>query len=212
METEATRQQNALRQFVASGQYLHRTYGLEWGDPRLVPELSEVLHRFLLPYATPEATVVEIGAGGGRWSREINGRAGWLILVDGAPEFEKAIRRHLDCSEVLFLVSPDGALPQLPSNRVDLVFSFDTFVHFDRPLFDRYVETVGRILRPGGRFVLHHACRYPECPSDPQCFQYREEAEVDALLHRHQMHPLQSVAFRCGLGSRLVLARKSAAN
>jgi SAM-dependent methyltransferase len=138
----------------------------------------------------------------------MNGRAGWLILVDGIPEFEIAIRRHLDCSEILFLVSQDGLLPSIPSQSVDFVFGFDTFVHFDPPLFDCYVETVGRILKGGGHFALHHACRYEQSQVDPQCFKYREEAIVDALLAHHGMHPVEALSFASGLGSRLVLARR----
>src|SRR5262245_28544152 len=136
--TEAQRQQSALRAFVASGRYRDALFGLEWGDPRQAPHLAEVLNRFLKPFATADAVVVEIGAGGGRWSRELIGRAGRVILVDGVPEFETAVRQSCACSGVEFLVSADGRLPSLSDRSVDFVFSFDTFVHFAPPLFDAY--------------------------------------------------------------------------
>lgn len=40
-------------------------YGLEWGNPDTCPPLAYVRDQFLLPYLTPDATVVEIGPGGG---------------------------------------------------------------------------------------------------------------------------------------------------
>src|SRR5689334_4713838 len=48
-------------------------YGLEWGDPDFVPPLQYVRDHFLLPYLKPDATVVEIGVGGGRWTRYMLG-------------------------------------------------------------------------------------------------------------------------------------------
>jgi SAM-dependent methyltransferase len=210
VDDEAIRQQKALQQFVASGQYRHRVYGMEWGDPYTDPTLSQVLHRFLLPFLAPQSVVLEIGAGGGRWSRHMAGRVGRLILVDGAPEFETAIRRMLDCRDLDFVVSAAGRLPRVPTAGVDFVFSFDTFVHFHPPLFDAYVASVGRVLRPGGHFTLHHARRYEGCDFDPRCFQYRDEVQVDALLRQHGLEPTGFLPLPCGLGSRVVLAQAPA--
>jgi SAM-dependent methyltransferase len=208
VEDEAARQKAALKQFVASGQYLQRLYGLEWGDPRQSPALLEVCNRFVLPYAMPDSTVVEIGAGGGRWSREFIGRVRRLILVDGVPEFEIALRHQFDCSRVEFVASPDGRLPSVPDRSVDFVFSFDTFVHFAADLFDRYVESVGRVLRPGGHFALHHARFYETCAFNPHCFQYRGDEEIARLLQRQQLSLVEHLPLPVGYGSRMVLARK----
>jgi ubiquinone/menaquinone biosynthesis C-methylase UbiE len=208
MLTEAERQQGALRAFVRSGGPATRVYGLEWGNPRRDPIQAEVLRRFLLPFLSPPGTVLEIGAGGGRWTREMAGRAVRLILVDGVPEFEAAIRQHLPDLDATFLVAPEGRLPDIPDESVDFVFSFDTFVHFHRPLFDTYVETAGRVLRPGGHFVLHHARHYPGCEHGPSCFQYRDEPDVNAVLVRNRLHEIIGYPIPCGLGSRVVLARR----
>ena len=208
MATEADRQQAALREFVRSGGPAERVYGLEWGDPRRDPVQAEVLRRFLLPFLSPPGTVLEIGAGGGRWTRELAGRAARLVLVDGVPEFEAAIRHHLPDIEAAFLVAPDGRLPAVPDGSVDFAFSFDTFVHFHEELFDAYVETVGRVLKPGGHLVLHHARHYPGCAYGPDCFRYRDEAAVAAVLGRNRLHEIAGHPIPCGLGSRVVLARR----
>src|SRR5437667_436346 len=124
LNDEVARQQAALKRFVASEQYRQSVYGMEWGDPRRSSQLAEVVQRFLLPYAHAAGTVLEIGAGGGRWSRELIGRVAKLFLVDGVAEFEIAIRHICDCAGVSFLVSEDGRLPSIPDATVDFVFSF----------------------------------------------------------------------------------------
>src|SRR5438067_13727692 len=44
-------------------------YGLEWGDPDLVPPLGFIRDRYLLPYIKADQCAVAIGPGGGRWTR-----------------------------------------------------------------------------------------------------------------------------------------------
>ena len=84
IEHEVSRQQAELHEFVASGQHQQGIYGLQWGDPRRDSHLQEVIDRAIDPYlASSDGTVMEIGAGGGRWSRELIGRSARLILVDG---------------------------------------------------------------------------------------------------------------------------------
>ena len=165
IENEMSAQQAALQQFVVSGQHHQQVYGLQWGDPRQDRHLQDVVEQALVPFVpSSDGTIVEIGAGGGRWSRELIGRAARLILVDGEPLFEQAIQRHSDCRGVEFVVSPDGALPAIADASVDFVFSFDTFVHFHNELFDRYVASIGRILKPGGFLTLHYARFFADLP------------------------------------------------
>jgi len=211
VETEAGRQQAALRAFVRAGGPAGRVYGLQWGDPRADPVLAAVRDRFLLPYLSPPGTVLEIGTGGGRWTREMVGRAARLVLADGVPEFEAAVRGHLPGIGATFLVAPDGRLPAVADGSVDFAFSFDTFVHFHEPLFDAYVETVGRVLRPGGYFTLHHARRYPGCGDGAGCFHYRDEPAVAAVLGRCGLREVADYPIPRGFGSRVVLARRAGA-
>src|ERR1700685_3792102 len=48
-------------------------YGLEWGDPQNLPALRWVRDHYLLPYVNPDHTAIEIGPGGGRWTRYLLG-------------------------------------------------------------------------------------------------------------------------------------------
>ena len=211
IEDEFARQQAELHQFVESGQHQQQIYGLQWGDPRRDPHLQQVVEQAIDPYVTSrDGIVVEIGAGGGRWSRELISRSAQLILVDGEPMFEQAIRRHSDCRNVEFVVSPDGALPTIADASVDFVFSFDTFVHFHNDLFARYVASIGRILKQGGYLTLHFAREYAELAEhNANHFNYWRDEDVTDLLAGHQLRLTgRHLDFKMGWGSKLVVAKK----
>lgn len=67
-------------------------------------------------------------------------------------------------------MSPDGKLPQISGNSVDYVWSYDTFVHFPRELFDTYVKT--------GRGFAFALCNRLSLNWNDECFQYRDFDEV----------------------------------
>lgn len=94
-------------------------------------------------------------------------------------------------------------LPAIPTASVDYVFSFDTFVHFDPPLFDAYLGEIARVLRPGGVLHLHYAQALTENQSEE--FRYREPAELFGLMGRLGFEPPARRWFRGdGWGSVMV--------
>jgi len=46
-------------------------YGLAWGDPQRVEPLGFIRDRYVLPYVHTGQDAVEIGPGGGRWTRSL---------------------------------------------------------------------------------------------------------------------------------------------
>lgn len=206
-QTESERQAWGLEMFADGRIRKSPIYGCHWGDPDAGGLLRRVRDEFLLANLQSGMTALEIGSGGGRWSRYFVGRVARAILVDGTQASEAAIREHCDWPWFEFLVSPDGSLPSVPDDSIGFAFSFDTFVHFEPPLFDRYVSEIGRVLKPGGRLVLHYARRWPECVQKDECFKYREPEEVAAILESAGMSPAgREIEFRGGLGSMLVEA------
>lgn len=172
--TEAEKQVAYLTGWLAEG-HGDAVYGEQWG--RVTDGAMSAVFAHLCDHLTlSPRRVVEIGPGGGRWSREIAARLtpeADLILVDGTdaalPALDRVVGRPYG-----FIVSPDGNIPEIPDSSVDLVFSFDVFVHFDEGLFAAYLEEIARILRPGGRLMLHYAWAWPTFPGvqdDPgRCF------------------------------------------
>ena len=131
-------------------------YGLEWGDPKASPPLRYVRDHFLRPYVSPRTTVVEIGPGGGRWTRYMLD-AKRVYAVDYHQELLDELRSNFH-SETLSYIKNDGDnFPGVPDRSVDLIFSFGAFVHFDIDLIGRYLQHMKPLLKPDANVILHYS-------------------------------------------------------
>ena len=162
----------AFRKFHA--RHPDELYGNEWGDPEL-RGLRYAIHRlfhrgaspgplhrivdlYIRPYLSPDATVVEIGCGGGRWTRYlVAGRK--LIAVDINPVFFEPLRARFPHASLEFYQSSGFELHGIPSASVDYVFSFGTFVHIDPEGIGEYLGEIQRVLRAGGVAVIQYAAK-----------------------------------------------------
>lgn len=131
-------------------------YGIEWGDPDAVPPLAYFRRRFITPYVRAGRTGLEIGPGGGRWTRYLLG-FDTLYAVDVHQELLDELRRTIAARNVVTIRNSGTDFPGVPDGSVDYVLSFGVFVHLDRPLIEDYLANLGRILRPGADVVLQYA-------------------------------------------------------
>ena len=66
----------------------------------------------------------------------------------------------------LLVIKSRALLPHVPTtpderdDSIDLVWSFDAMVHVGPDDFRSYLQHIARVLKPGGRAVLHHANRW----------------------------------------------------
>lgn len=117
----------------------------------------QLIEHFLVPYARG-ADVLEIAPGHGRWSEALVGVARTITLVDFSPSCIEACReRFAGCEHVTYHVNDGRSLSAVADESVDFVWSFDSFVHMDPRVIDGYLAECGRVLRPGGYLVVHHA-------------------------------------------------------
>ncbi|MEM7356021.1 MAG: class I SAM-dependent methyltransferase [Acidobacteriota bacterium] len=158
--------------------------GDEWtGQARLCGQPYEVWKRsivetFIEPNVTPSTTVLEIGPGHGRWSKEIVGRCGQLILVDLSPSCIDYCHSLLAGHDhVAYRVTEGRSLPEVADGGVELIWSFDAFVHMSAEVIESYFAEIRRVLAPGGRALIHHPGR------------------------RHLFLPLRFLRHRGGLGA-----------
>ena len=122
---------------------------------------NSVVTEFVTPYLGPAVDVVEIGPGQGRWTQYIVAQARTVALVDLSSNCIDVCRRRfveVRDPELSFFVNDGKSLP-VSEASVDLVWSFGTFVHVELAEIDQYLSEIRRVLRPGGRFVIHHADR-----------------------------------------------------
>jgi SAM-dependent methyltransferase len=185
---------------------VERHYGDQWGDPsvsglrylwrklrygrKLPGNLAVVRRRYLEPYVTPDAVALEIGAGGGRWTRYLLPARKVIIVELNAEFFEYLAQRFAeDAAKLEFRETSGYEIPDVPDGSVDFVFSFGTFVHIDPEGIDNYLGEIGRCLRPGGTATLHYGDRskkfFAGRPPGYAGFSDMNAEKMEALLAGH---------------------------
>jgi SAM-dependent methyltransferase len=194
-----------LRRFLASKEADY--YGQQWGDPRLsgwrywiaklrhgkrVPgDLSKVVKRYIRPYVDEQSVVLEIGAGGGRWTQFLTA-ARELHLVELNPQFFPYLAERFAAvlPRIHFHETTGYELGAIPAASVDFVFSFGTFGHIDPSGIDLYLGEIRRVLRDGGTAVIHYADRTKRFFRDLderelEAFSEMGRKTMEGLLARH---------------------------
>jgi ubiquinone/menaquinone biosynthesis C-methylase UbiE len=119
-----------------------------------------LIDAFIEPLVPPGARVVEIAPGHGRWTEHLRRRAGTLHIVDLSPAcIEHCRERFAAADNIEYHINDGRSLSFAADASVDLVWSFDAFVHMEARVIDAYVAEIARILASGGRAMIHHAGR-----------------------------------------------------
>jgi ubiquinone/menaquinone biosynthesis C-methylase UbiE len=132
-------------------------YGNDWAVIRNVPPLRHVLEHWVLPYVKPDQVALEIGAGGGRWTRHMLGFRK-LYLVDYYPEVMAETKRSLgNRGNLEFVLNNGSDFPGIADSSIDFCFSFGTFVHLDPPIIESYLDNLRRVMKPGANIVIQYS-------------------------------------------------------
>lgn len=104
-------------------------------------------------------SVLDLACGKGRHAAQFIERVGQLTLFDTSPIAIEACKgRFAGRPNVDFVLSKSGRdLKPVPSARLTSVLSYDAMVHFEAECVFGYLKEVHRVLRPGGRALLHHS-------------------------------------------------------
>jgi ubiquinone/menaquinone biosynthesis C-methylase UbiE len=119
---------------------------------------DSVITHVLRPRVPEGSDVLEIGPGAGRWTEALVERAGSLVLVDISSRCIEICQDrfgHLD--QVSFHLTTGSDLSFIDDETIDVVWSFDVFVHLALSDVEGYISELARILRPGGSATIHHA-------------------------------------------------------
>jgi hypothetical protein len=146
------RMRRVLRGLI-SGQEI---YGLQWGDPEVFPPLQFIRDRYVLPYVDAKHVALEVGPGGGRWTRYLTGFQR-LYVVDFHIEILADLKRHFNASNMVFVTNNGHDFPEIPDHSIDYFFSFGCFVHLDADLIASYLLSLRRVLKVGGNALVHYS-------------------------------------------------------
>jgi hypothetical protein len=132
-------------------------YGLEWGDPDVVEPLKFIKERYVLPYVDPQQSAVEIGPGGGRWTRYLLGFKA-IYAVDYHQELLDELRRNFGQYRNIHFIKNNGTdFPGISPRSIDYLFSFGTFVHLNFNLIEDYLLAITPIMKPGANVVIQYS-------------------------------------------------------
>ena len=119
---------------------------------------QSLIDEVMLKYMEPGKTILEVGPGAGRWSETLQKIARHLILVDLSDKcIELCKKRFSQYGNVEFFMNDGINLDFVPSETIDFIWSFDVFVHIRVDDTERYLIEFSRILKKGGRGIIHHA-------------------------------------------------------
>ena len=147
-----TRIKEALRALLGKGD----VYGLEWGDPETTPPLTYVRDHFLQPYLTPMTTAIEIGPGGGRWTRYMLG-VKRLYAVDFHQELLDELKSNFKQKNLIFVKNNGNDFPGIANESIDFIYCFGTFVHLDVEVIDQYLRNMKMLLKPNSNVVIQYS-------------------------------------------------------
>jgi SAM-dependent methyltransferase len=126
-----------------------------WGGsaPQWLDSIRPRIRRFL-----PTGTILEIAPGYGRWTHYLRKECEHLIAVDLSQTCIDACReRFADDRHISYHVNDGSSLAMVADASVDLVFSFDSLVHAESTVMERYFQEFARVLSPRGVGFIHHS-------------------------------------------------------
>jgi hypothetical protein len=136
-------------------------YGLQWGDPNCAPSLKFIRDRYILPYINFDHTAIEIGPGGGRWTRYLFSFRS-LYVVDHHQELLDELIKTFKAPNLILIKNSGTNFPRIPQNSVDFVFSFGVFVHLDQDIIADYLRCLHPIVTDAANIVIQYSDKTKE--------------------------------------------------
>ncbi len=135
------------------------TCGEEWADAwggsdmQWYGSILPRIHLFL-----PARTILEIGAGYGRWVKYFLPYCEKLILTDMTKQCVDTCReRYSDNAKINCIHNDGSSLGFVANNQVDFIFSYHSLVHADDATMEKYVSEIAGKLTANGVAFLHHS-------------------------------------------------------
>jgi 2-polyprenyl-3-methyl-5-hydroxy-6-metoxy-1,4-benzoquinol methylase len=106
----------------------------------------------------PAETILELAPGFGRMTRYLREHCTYLIGVDLSPKcIDHCKKRFADDHNLKFYRNNGMSLEMIQDDSIDFVFSFDSFVHVERPEISMYLKQISKKLKKEGVCFIHHS-------------------------------------------------------
>ena len=172
-----------LRQ-AANQQKEGDVYGVHWGDPEKQRGLSFVKEFYLQYHIDRLTNVVEIGPGGGRWTRYML-NCNHIYAVDYHQELLDELKKNYDSKNMIFVKNNGTDFPNIPDAEIDFIFSFGVFVHMDIDIIDAYLGNMKRLLKPTSNVVIQYSDKTKRAAQRIEAFSDNTPERMLALISQH---------------------------
>ncbi|MHB8658437.1 MAG: methyltransferase domain-containing protein [Solirubrobacteraceae bacterium] len=129
--------------------------GEEWGGPAFADFIVDSVS----PFLGAEVDVLELGCGGGKFSRRIAPRCRSLVCTDISEAMIEHTRAGVQeagvAGSVSYRVLNGVDFTGVAPGSVDFIFSYDVQLHLQPQNVFSYLLDARRVLRDGGVFMLH---------------------------------------------------------
>ena len=106
----------------------------------------------------PVGTMLEIAPGFGRWTQFLRDLCERLILVDLSDKCIQVCQERFKLnSHISYFVNDGSSLDMIDDESVDFIFSFDSLVHVEDEVIQKYIYQFSRILTKDGVGFIHHS-------------------------------------------------------
>jgi hypothetical protein len=158
-------------------------YGLQWGDPNSAPSLKFIRDRYILPYINFDHTAIEIGPGGGRWTRYLFCFRS-LYVVDHHQELLDELTKTFKAPNLSLIKNSGTDFPGIPENSIDFAFSFGVFVHLDQDIIRDYLKSLYAIVTDAANIVIQYSDKIKEEAQNNIGFSHNTPDEMRRLVRK----------------------------
>ena len=121
---------------------------------------STLIKEMLMKYVKNGSSILEIGPGAGRWTDILCEPASRLVLADISQACIDICKERFKSKENIEYYLIKDRLDILENASIDVIWSYDVFVHINPSDIQEYVKEFRRIFTPGGIAIIHHAGDY----------------------------------------------------
>ena len=127
--------------------------GDEWGR---VEDVVRIVVEYIDPFITQDSVVAELGVGGARIASKVVENVQELHCFDISEEMLNKAKASIGkYSQAKFHLMKHHEFEEKFCEKLDFIYSFDVFVHFDLVSIWKYLNEIYKVLKHNGRAFIH---------------------------------------------------------